>query len=70
MLVNQEIDPTIKEPSKQSSLIQYNLAGECHSERMKETRGNFTYALGKTQGEKNILIVCVFFLNSENNTTL
>ena len=51
MLVNQEIDPTIREPSKQS-LIQYNLAGECHSERMKEMRGNFTYALGKKQEEK------------------
>ena len=69
--MNQEIDPTIREPSKQPSLIQYNLAVECHSERMKEMRGNFTYVLGKKQREKNILIVCaLFFFNSENNTTL
>lgn len=52
MFVNQEIDPIIREPSKQSSLIQHNLAGQCHSERMKEARGNFTYALGNKQGEK------------------
>lgn len=72
ILVNPEIDPVIGDKSIQP-LIRYNLVLVCHSprgDRMKETRGNFTHALGEGQ-ERNIFeFYGSSLLNGKNNTTL